>query len=43
MPHRYDDESTDQLKEDWKSEDDVMVFSAGDDAMGFLSIGLGMI
>ena len=26
----------DQLKDDWESEDDVMVFSPGDDAMGFL-------
>ena len=26
----------DQLKDDWESEDGVMVFSPGDDAMGFL-------
>ena len=27
----------DQLKDDWESKDDVMLFSLGDDAMGFLS------
>ena len=32
----YDDGATDQLKHDWESKDDVMVFSSGDDAMGFL-------
>ena len=32
----YDDRSTDQLKDDWESEDGVMVFSPGDDTMGFL-------
>ena len=37
IPYRYDDGSTDQLKDDWEFEDGVMVFSAGDDAMGFLS------
>ena len=26
-----------KLKDDWESEDGVMVFSPGDDAMGFLS------
>ena len=31
----YDDESMDQLKDDWESKDGVMVFSPGDDAMGF--------
>ena len=25
-----------KLKDDWESEDGVMVFSPGDDAMGFL-------
>ena len=34
--YRYDDGSTDQLKDDWESEDGVMVFSPGDDVMGFL-------
>ena len=34
---RNDDGSTDQLKDAWESEDGVMVFSLGDDAMGFLS------
>ena len=36
ITYRYDDGSTDQLKDDWESEDGVMVFSLGDDAMGFL-------
>ena len=36
ISYRYDDGSTDQLKDDWKSEDGVMVFSPGDDAMDFL-------
>ena len=36
MSYRYNDGSTDQLKDDWKSEDGVMVFSLGDDAMGYL-------
>ena len=36
ISYRYDDESTDQLKDDWESEDCVMVFSSGDDAMSFL-------
>ena len=36
IPYRYDDESMDQLKDDWESEDGVMIFSQGDDAMGFL-------
>ena len=36
ISYRYDDGSTDQLKDDWESEDGVMVFSPGDDAMGFL-------
>ena len=34
--YRYNDRSMDQLKDDWESEDGVMVFSLGDDAMGFL-------
>ena len=36
ISYRYDDGSTNQLKDDWESEDSVMVFSLGDDAMGFL-------
>ena len=36
ISYRYDDGSTDQLKDDWESEDGVMVFSPGDDAMGLL-------
>ena len=32
----YDDGSTDQLKDDWESEDGVMVFSPEDDAIDFL-------
>ena len=36
ISYRYDDGSTDQLNDDWESEDGVMVFSPGDDAMGFL-------
>ena len=36
ISYRYDDGSTDQLKDDWESKDGVMVFSPGDDAMGFL-------
>ena len=39
ITYRYDDGSTDQLKDDWESEDGVMVFSPGDDAMGFLFSG----
>ena len=35
ISYRYDDGSTDQLKDDWESKDGVMVFSPGDDAMGF--------
>ena len=34
--YRYDDGSTDQVKDEWESVDGVMVFSPGDDAMGFL-------
>ena len=36
ISYRYDDGPTDQLKDDWESEDSVMVFSTGDDARGFL-------
>ena len=36
ISYRYDDGSTDQLKDDWESEDGVLVSSPGDDAMGFL-------
>ena len=36
MSYRCDDGSADLSKDDWESEDDVMVFSPGDDAMGFL-------
>ena len=36
MSYRYDDGPTDQMEDDWESEDGVMVFSLGDDAMGFL-------
>ena len=37
ISYRYDDGSTDRSKDDWESEDGVMVFSPGGDAMGFLS------
>ena len=37
ISYRYNDGSTKQLKDDWESEDGVMVFSPGDDAVGFLS------
>ena len=36
ISYRYDDGSADQLKDDWESEDGVLVLSPGDDAMGFL-------
>ena len=36
ISYRYDDGSTDQLKDDWEFEDGVMVFSLGGDAMAFL-------
>ena len=36
ISYRYDDGSTDQLKDDWESKDGVMVFSPRDDDMGFL-------
>ena len=32
ISYRYDDGSMDQLKDDWESEDGVMVFSPEDDA-----------
>ena len=38
ISYRYDDRSTDQLKDDWKSKDGVMVFSLGDDARVFYSV-----
>ena len=37
ISYRYDDGATDQLKDDWKSKDGVMIFSPGDDAMAFYS------
>ena len=37
ISYRYDDGLTDRSKDDWESEDDVLVFSLGDDAMGLLS------
>ena len=36
ISYRYDDASMDQLKDDWESKDSVMIFSPGDDIMGFL-------
>ena len=36
ISYKYDDGSTDQLKDDWESKDGVMVISLGDDAIGFL-------
>ena len=41
ISYRYDDGSMNQLKDDWESKDGVMVFSLGDDAMGFYSIDGG--
>ena len=41
ISYRYDDGSTDQLKDDWESEDGVMVFSLGDDAMSFYLVDGG--
>ena len=40
-PYRYDDGSMDQLKDDWESKNGVMVFSPGDDAMGFYPVDGG--
>ena len=37
ISYRYDAGLTDKLKDDWESEDGVMIFSPGEDAMGFLS------
>ena len=36
ISYRYDDGSTDRSKDDWESEDGVMIFSPGEDAMGLL-------
>ena len=36
ISYRYDEGSTNQLKDGWESEGGVMVFSPGDDAIGFL-------
>ena len=36
ISYRYDDGSTDQLEDDWESEDGVTIFSPRDDTMGFL-------
>ena len=41
ISYRYDDGSTDQLKDDWESKDGVMVFSPRDDAMGFYLVDGG--
>ena len=41
ISYRYDDGSTNQLKDDWESEDGVMVFSPGDDAMCFYPVDGG--
>ena len=41
ISYRYDDGSTDQLKDDWEFEDGVRVFSLGDDAMGFYPVDGG--
>ena len=38
ISYRYDDGSIDPVKDEWKSEDGVMIFSPGDDAMAFLFI-----
>ena len=38
ISYRYDDGSTDRSKGGWESEDGVMVFSPGDDAMGFYPV-----
>ena len=36
ISYRYDDGSMDQVKDDWEFEDGAMVFSLGNDAIGFL-------
>ena len=41
ISYRYDDGSKDQLKDNWESEDGVMVFSPGDDAIVFYSVNGG--
>ena len=41
ISYRYDDGSMDQLKDDWESKNGVMVFSPGDDAMGFYPVDGG--
>ena len=41
ISYRYDDGLTDRSKGDWESEDGVMVFSLGDDAMGFYPVDDG--
>ena len=41
ISYRYDNWSTDQLKDDLESEDGVRVFSLGDDAVGFYLVDGG--
>jgi hypothetical protein len=41
IPYRYDDGATDQLKDDWESEDGVRVFSPEDEAMSFYPVDDG--
>ena len=41
ISYRYDDGSTDRSKDDWESKDGVIVFSPGDDAMGFYPVDGG--
>ena len=41
ISYRYNDGSTDQLKDDWESEDGVMVFSLGDEATGIYLVDGG--
>ena len=41
ISYRFEDGSTDQLKDDWEFEDGVRVFSLGDDAMGFYPVDGG--
>ena len=36
ISYRYDDGSMDQVMDEWESADGVMVFSLGNDVMGFL-------
>ena len=42
ISYRYDDGLTDRSKDDWESEDGVMVFSPEDDAIGFYSVDGGL-